>query len=476
MSGSFKRSPFVFSIATVLVLAACSGTPSAASPGAASASAPPAASESAAASGAEGSAVTGASCQAGAAEVKFWTSHTPPDSDALKNIVDAFNTANPTTCVKMTIVPGSETDVAKLLTAIRGGAAPDIYMADRFTVPQRAAEGVLDDITAETQDVSSSYLDFAWAETQYQGKTYALPFDTDARALWYNKDLIQKAGEDPAQLDISKGAVTIDTVVKIADKVTTKDSSGNYDVMGWIPGGPGPGGNPGAFDQGWHYTWGFAYGGKFADTAACKVTPTDPGVVAGFQFLYDWAKNHDPAAVSRWVSSNFPTPQMPAQQNPLWTGKLAMTISGDWRIAEQAKYAASGNYGFTYIPIPKAGDESATWAGGWSMALIPDSKVRDQAIAFMKYIAGPDGQKVYTKESTHLPTLKDLQGDASLYDAQHKTFLDLLSVAHNRPPLSVGAAYWDALTTAQGSVESNSKQPADALKEAEDSVQPQMQC
>ena len=164
MTGSFKRSPFVFSVATVLVLAACSGTPSAASP-AASASAPPAASESAAASGAEGSAVTGASCQAGAAEVKFWTSHTPPDSDALKNIVDAFNTANPTTCVKMTIVPGSETDVAKLLTAIRGGAAPDIYMADRFTVPQRAAEGVLDDITAETQDVSSSYLDFAWAET-----------------------------------------------------------------------------------------------------------------------------------------------------------------------------------------------------------------------------------------------------------------------------------------------------------------------
>jgi hypothetical protein len=40
----------------------------------------------------------------------------------------------------MTIVPGSETDVAKLVTSIRGGVAPDVYMADRFTVPQRAAE------------------------------------------------------------------------------------------------------------------------------------------------------------------------------------------------------------------------------------------------------------------------------------------------------------------------------------------------
>jgi len=298
--------------------------------------------------------------------VKLWTTHTPPDSDALKNTVDAFNTANPDTCVKMTIVPGSETDIAKLLTSIRGGVAPDVYMADRFTVPQRAAEGVLDDITDATQGLSSQYLDFAWAETQYQGKTYALPFDTDARALWYNKDLIQKAGEDPAQLDISKGPPTIDTVVKIADKVTKKDSGGNYDVMGWVPGGPGPGGQPGAFDQGWHYTWGFANGGKFADLGQCKVTPTDPGVVAGFQFLYDWSKAHDPKAVSRWVSSNLPTPQTPASQNPIWTGKLAMTISGDWRIAEQKKYAPTGNFGFTYIPVAKAGDQSATWAGGWS--------------------------------------------------------------------------------------------------------------
>jgi multiple sugar transport system substrate-binding protein len=461
----------VLGVVVTLAVGACGSgaSPSVSAPGTAAS-----ASASAPASGGSGepSAVTGASCQSGAAEVKFWTSHTPPDSDALKGIVDAFNQANPDTCVKMTIVPGSETDIAKLLTAIRGGVAPDVYMADRFTVPQRAAEGVLDDITGDTQGMNSQYLEFAWNETQFQGKTFALPFDTDARALWYNKDLL---GDDAAQLDISKGAPTIDTVVKIADKVTKKDSSGNYDVMGWIPGGPGPGGNPGAFDQGWHYTWGFDFGGNFADLAACKVTPTDPGVVAGYQFLYDWAKDHDPQKVSRWVSSNVPTPQTPAQQNPLWTGKLAMTISGDWRIAEQAKYAGGKNYGFTYIPVPKQGDQSTTWAGGWSMALIPNSKVRDQAVKFMKYIAGPDGQKVYTKESTHLPTLTALQADASLYDAQHKTFLDLLKVAKNRPPLSVGAAYWDALTSAQGAVELNTKQPADALKEVEDSVQPQLQ-
>jgi multiple sugar transport system substrate-binding protein len=462
----------------VLVISACG--PAATSPsGSAAASAPPAggspaASASAAAGeSAEPSAITGATCAADAVEVKFWTSHTPPDSDALTKIVNAFNTANPTICVKMTIVPGAETDVAKLLTSIRGGVAPDVYMADRFTVPQRAAEGVLAELPADVAGMSSQYLPFAWAETQFQGKTYALPFDTDARALWYNKDLITAAGEDPAELDISKGAPTIETVTRIADKIAKKDASGNYDVMGWMPGGPGAGGNPGAFDQGWHYTWGFVNGGSFADLATCKVTPTDPGVVAGYQFLFDWAKARDPQAISRWVTTNLP-PNPPAAQNPFWTGKLGMTISGDWRIAEQQKYAPTGHYGFTFIPIVKAGDTPATWAGGWSMALIPDSDAKDQAVAFMKYIAGPEGQAVYTKESTHLPTLNALLQDASLYDASHKLFLDLLPTAHNRPPLAVGAAYWDALTSAQGSVELNTKEPKAALQEVLDAVQPQL--
>jgi len=434
--------------------------------------APPASGSSAAPS-AEGSAATGEACGSGATEVKFWTSHTPPDSDVLQKIVDAFNAANPDICVKMTIVPGAETDVAKLITAIRGGAAPDVYMADRFTVPQRAAEGVLAELPAEVAALKDQHLEFAWNETQYQGKTYAIPFDTDARALWYNKDLITAAGEDPAQLDISKGAPTIELVNKIADKISKKDASGNYDVIGWLPGGPHEGGTPGAFDQGWHYTWGFAFGGKFADTAACKVTPTDPGVVAGYQFLYDWAKERDPQAITRWVSTNLP-PNPPAQSNPIWTKKLGMTISGDWRIAEQVKYAPDGHYGFTYIPVPKAGDKSATWAGGWSMALIPNSKVADQAVKFMKYIAGPDGQKVYTKDSTHLSTLVALQTDTSLYDAQHAAFLALLPTALSRPPLAVGALYWDALTTAEGSVELNTKTPDAALQEVQAAVQPRL--
>jgi ABC-type glycerol-3-phosphate transport system substrate-binding protein len=151
-----------------------------------------------------------------------------------------------------------------------------------------------------------------------------------------------------------------------------------------------------------------------------------------------------------------------------------MTISGDWRIAEQLQYAPSGHYGFTYIPVPKAGDPTTTWAGGWSFALIPGSKAKDQAVKFMQYIAGTPGQTVYTKQSTHMPTLNALLSDSSLYDAQHAQFVTLLPTAKSRPPLPVGAAYWDALTTAQGSVELNTQTPMDALTAVQAAVQPQL--
>jgi len=84
-------------------------------------------------------------------KVLYWTSMTPPDSITLKEMVDTYNKTHPGVVVEFVQVPGSETDVAKLMTAVRGGTGPDVYQLDRFTVAQRAAAGVLEDLTAIVQ-------------------------------------------------------------------------------------------------------------------------------------------------------------------------------------------------------------------------------------------------------------------------------------------------------------------------------------
>jgi ABC-type glycerol-3-phosphate transport system substrate-binding protein len=66
---------------------------------------------------------------------------------AYQKAAEAFDQKNPSVKVNVEVVPGSETDVAKLMTAVRSGAGPDLAVIDRFTIAQRAAAGLLTDLT-----------------------------------------------------------------------------------------------------------------------------------------------------------------------------------------------------------------------------------------------------------------------------------------------------------------------------------------
>ncbi|TMD16758.1 MAG: ABC transporter substrate-binding protein [Chloroflexi bacterium] len=407
-----------------------------------------------------------AGCKSGTSLVTFWTSHTPPDSDSLKRIVDAYNSQSSVGCVKMVQVPGSETDIAKLTTAVRSGTGPDVYMLDRFTVAERAAAGVLEDLSQfGASSLSSNYLDFAWAEANFKGKPYALPFDTDTRALYYRKDLLQAAGVDISALDPAKGPPTIDTIRTMANKVNKKDSSGKYTQIGFVP----------WFEQGWHYTWGFVYGGSFFDKSACKVTPTDPKIVQAFTDMFtNWSKALGVSQVQTFLSTYAP-PNLPAQQNAFLLGKVAFMVSGDWVLGNIATYTPNLQYGVTYIPVPNQGDQPATWAGGWSMVIPKGAKQSKAGFDFMKYIAGEPGQRQYTKDSQHTPTIKALDQDASLFAGGHAFFQKQLSAAHSRPPLPVGAFYWDQLSTAQDAAVRNTTAPATALAAAASATNAKLQ-
>jgi len=402
-------------------------------------------------------------------EVIFWTSHGPPANDVLESIVNDYNRTNPAVRVKFVQVPGSETDTAALMTAVRGGTGPDVYMLDRFIVAQRAADGILTDLTDIVNRVDPQWkqkvLPFAWDETQYRGKTYAFPFDTDTRGLFYNIDMLRAAGVDPADLDRSKGPITIDKLREIARKIDTKDAQGNYSKIGFIP----------QAEQGWHYTWGFNYGGEFADFRAGRVTPTNPGVVAGFQFLYDWNREMGVREVQNFISSYMP-PNNPPQNHPFITGHLAMMVTGDWQVNTLERYAPDVRWGVTYIPVPKQGDKPSTWAGGWSM-VVPTNTSRsaarlEGAVRFMTYICGVEGQRKYFLGNGNAPTLVALLNERGLFPANKVYFQETLGFTKSRPALPVGALYWDALSTAQDMVVQNAMTPQEALQQAFDAVQP----
>ena len=418
-----------------------------------------------AALGASATAVSGAlratpSARA-ATEVTMWTTFTANDLANIQAVVDAYNAQSKGAQVKLVGVPPADvTDTSKLMTAVRGGTGPDIYLLDRFIVAQNAATGLLQDLSSlGADDVIKNYVPFAQAEASYNGKVWALPFDTDARALYYNKAMLKAVGVDPAELDQSKGPLTYDRIAEIAKLMNKQDSNGNYSQLGFIP----------WVNQGWHYGFGFSWGGKFFDYTKCEVTPTDQPIVDAFT----WVQNYCKALGADKVSA-FGTPTMAAAfdnaQHPFYLGTLGMQITGDWVIDQIKQYAPTLDYGITWMPVPKAGDKSVTWAGGWSVVIPTGAKNVADAWTAMQWIGGAEGSKIYTTKSAHLSTVTSILGDASLFAGPHKFFADMLPTAKNRPPLPVGAEYWDALTVAWQKTYLHQGAPADLLKAAQDQV------
>jgi ABC-type glycerol-3-phosphate transport system substrate-binding protein len=83
-----------------------------------------------------------------AGEIVFWCDFVANDFANVKAVADGYNAQATGAKVNLVQIPqGEETDVTKLMTAVRGGTGPDIYFLDRFTVAQRAGDGVLQDLS-----------------------------------------------------------------------------------------------------------------------------------------------------------------------------------------------------------------------------------------------------------------------------------------------------------------------------------------
>ncbi|RKX52818.1 MAG: ABC transporter substrate-binding protein, partial [Thermotoga sp.] len=111
-------------------------------------------------------------------EIVFWHSMSNPvDKKSIEESVAKFNKTHPNIKVKVVLVPGTETEVTKLMTAVAAGTGPDVYYLDRFTVAQRAHQGVLEcledylvQLGVDVEKLKSKYFDFAIAEATYNGK------------------------------------------------------------------------------------------------------------------------------------------------------------------------------------------------------------------------------------------------------------------------------------------------------------------
>ncbi|MEU8280451.1 extracellular solute-binding protein, partial [Microbispora bryophytorum] len=83
----------------------------------------------------------------------------------------------------------------KALLAAQQGNSPDVLIVDNPVVSTLAEAGVLtstDETKIDTTTVSPNLL----AAGQLSGKTYGIPIGANTLALYYNKEVLKKAGVD----------------------------------------------------------------------------------------------------------------------------------------------------------------------------------------------------------------------------------------------------------------------------------------
>lgn len=416
-----------------------------------------------------GTVLAGCSDDGDTRTLQVWTPNSSTtDMEAQRKIADLFEEENPGVDVKFVAKPGTGgSDATAIINAVRGGEPPDLFVVDRFTTAQQASIGLLTNlqpfIDADDKDLPNKFQDFARAESTYQGDMYSLPLDTDVRGLIYNKKVLRDAGVDLDQLDPANGPITIDQMMRIAERVNETNENGNYTRMGIIP----------WTNEASPTTWALIRGAEYYDQSRCELTMDEPAFLQTFQDYQKWAEQLGYQKTSTFEASYELGEQDPARK-AMFTDRLGMVITGNYELSNIKSYAPDLDYGVTWLPVVEKGDDPVTWSGGFALSIPTGADNPELSYEFAKFMTGKVGQKIYATDTNRLPTWKALQDDEEIAAAQD-FFPEMLPYSMNRPALPVGQRIWDGLTSGMEAVTIGDQTPEEAVEELQRRVAPEME-
>jgi arabinogalactan oligomer/maltooligosaccharide transport system substrate-binding protein len=354
--------------------------------------------------------------------VTFWdTSDAKNEAPAFKTLIAKFESSHANIKVNYVNVPFSEAQ-EKFRTAAQGNSgAPDVLRSEVAWTPDFASQGYLADLTSAVGD-TSDYLPTPLSSNQLDGKLYGIPQVTDAPALLYNKAYLQKAGVSvPTSWDELKAAAS-------------KIKSSNPGVTAAL-----------FLQSGGYFSLPFVYseGGDLLNVADKKITINSPEAVKGMQDAVDLVSA---GAAKTDTTTDSYNNMMTAFKD----GKVAMIINGPWAIADiktGKAFSDPTNIGVSPTPAGTAG-KSGSPVGGHNYVIYSQSKVKDAAAEFIKYMDSAESQAAISKALGLLPTRKsaydqpDVQGNATV-----TAFKAVLDKATARPWIPEGGGLFAALDT-----------------------------
>lgn len=326
----------------------------------------------------------------GKTDITFAYLWTGPEAKALLGVVNDFNTSQ--SSIEVNAVQTSTTK--QLASMSSSNASFDVSDSFGANVGTWASKGIIEPLEGYSFD-TSDFIPSVLSQDTYEGKLYAMPIAVQEYKLLYNKTLFAAAG-------ITTLPTTMDDLAADIAKLTKQSSDGTITQLGL--------GTSSDYDL--LSTLAYVFGGQW-DTAG-KPSPTNAKNIEAL----NWYKTnvldkYGPANIAKFVSGYG---EYMTAQDPFYTGKIAMTLDGEWQSSNIAKIAPSLQWGVIDIPTAAAGLENATQTYS-SMFYIPtNSKHKDAAATFVKYLTGASAMRSFTLALGNLPARTSLLTDKA-YDA-----------------------------------------------------------
>lgn len=309
----------------------------------------------------------------GNVEIVMWLIGSEGQAQTIKELAEGFFQK---TGVKVKCDAISWGDAhSKYLTSIAGGVAPDIGAIGLTWGAEFGDLGAMIDLReaypTEVAAMKDLIFKGLWDSIEHNGKIYGVPFDMSESIMYYRNDIVSR----PPQ--------TWDELQNLLTDLAKRGKGMLFDwgSLSWIGYSP--------------FLW--QSGGDYYNKDYTEVTIDSPQAVIAMNFFVDLYRKY-----------NVPKTKIPLEQG-MRTGDFPIAISGNWEIDSLRLLAPeiTGKWSIATLPKGPNGKKTA-FIGGRIMGIFTQSKHKDAAWAFIKYLFTPEIQeKLYeaglAKQDAYLP-------------------------------------------------------------------------
>ncbi|MEI3855244.1 MULTISPECIES: ABC transporter substrate-binding protein [Ensifer] len=336
---------------------------------------------------------------ASAAELSLAANTTGKNVNFIREQLDIFEKQTGHKVSLVTMPPSSSEQFSQYrLWLAAGNKDVDVYQTDVVWAPQLADQFV--DLSEAAKDVVGQHFPSIIASQTVNGRLVALPAFTDAPALFYRKDLLEKYGKAPPK--------TWDELATTAKEIQEKErAAGQADL------------------------WGYVFQGNAYEGLTCNalewVKSSGGGQIVEPDGTISINNEKAAAAIDRikgWVGTISPQGVLAYQEEEsrgVWqTGNAVFMRNWPYAYAlgNGDDSAVKGKFAVTPLPTATDGDQPSSTLGGWNVAVSKYSDDQEAAIALAKFLSSAEVQKRRAIELSNLPTIAALYDDAEVAKAQ----------------------------------------------------------